>query len=410
MNSKRFFLILFSLLFLPIITIAHFQDSPEKAAQKAAEDWLKLIDNGNSLESWNQASQLFRAEYTKPMWEEVISTREVIFPLHFRSRQLKEVNFVKSLVKVPGQEGVFLSYESSIANQHLIIERLELVLEKNQVWKVANYGMERKGSVTLPITGIPIAEPPSLAPVAPPMPSTPPIVSTALNSTQIGNKTKAIEVVKAERIDRIYRLTLKNTSAKPIFALEVYFPTGEASSGTKEYVAVKPGGIHEMNFFISGLELRERQSKVPEGTLLPKLVVGWVIFEDWTFEGDREPVLIIMAKWRVSIPQSARLLNLLQDSIEKTEAGGSNVLENLRQQLSVVSDESNLEIVNEMSGRFGSFASEYRNELMREMREACRSINQEVIEETKVYEKYEAQKGVSLLRWLTDLKKNMNWR
>ena len=48
-------------------------ETPEDAAQKAAESWLKLMDQGKYEESWDAASTIFSALSREPSCDQAIS-------------------------------------------------------------------------------------------------------------------------------------------------------------------------------------------------------------------------------------------------------------------------------------------------------------------------------------------------
>ncbi|MFY9572343.1 MAG: TonB family protein [Blastocatellia bacterium] len=117
------------------------QQPAEKAAQRAAESWMRLIDTAKYSESWDQASQFLRTRIPKDTWtSRCASFAKRIEELgQLKSRELKQALFVESLPSVPGQQGVVLDYESSLSKLSSVSETLELVFEKDDVWRVANY-------------------------------------------------------------------------------------------------------------------------------------------------------------------------------------------------------------------------------------------------------------------------------
>ena len=71
-----------------------------KAAEAAADDWLKLVDSGNYAQSWQEASSTFRAAVTKQDWEQKL--RVVRVPLGaVVSRQLTSAEYTTKLPGAP---------------------------------------------------------------------------------------------------------------------------------------------------------------------------------------------------------------------------------------------------------------------------------------------------------------------
>jgi hypothetical protein len=52
-------------LLLGICSVTQGQQKPEELAQRSADAWLALVDSGKYAESWQEASQLFKAAVTK---------------------------------------------------------------------------------------------------------------------------------------------------------------------------------------------------------------------------------------------------------------------------------------------------------------------------------------------------------
>ena len=55
-------------LLLGLCATAPAQQKPEQLAQQSADTWLALVDSGKYADSWQEASQLFKAHATKEQW------------------------------------------------------------------------------------------------------------------------------------------------------------------------------------------------------------------------------------------------------------------------------------------------------------------------------------------------------
>jgi TonB family protein len=121
-------------------------EKQRQAVQQAAEAWLKLRDEGKTSESWEAAAQGLKAQVSKDLWERrqrsyAEQAKERGGPI--KSRKLKKATFVKSLRGMRDQKGVVLEYEGTLEKSGSVSETVVLVLEQDQVWRVAMY-VERR--------------------------------------------------------------------------------------------------------------------------------------------------------------------------------------------------------------------------------------------------------------------------
>lgn len=139
MKNRYSVLLIAGLLFGGVIGLVRADDqTPEKAAQQAAESWMPLFDSGKYAESWEELAQHTKAHLDKRTWDAYLSA--VRKPLgELKSRKLKRAAFIKSLAGMPDQSGAILEYQSSFRNKESVIETFGMMLEKNGTWRVANY-------------------------------------------------------------------------------------------------------------------------------------------------------------------------------------------------------------------------------------------------------------------------------
>jgi hypothetical protein len=111
---------------------------PEAEAQKAAEQWLALVDAGKYARSWETAAPLLQSAMPTEQWAKTLaSVRE---PLgRVVSRKLKSATPTRSLPGAPDGEYVVLVFETSFANKQSATETVTPMLDKDGTWKVAGY-------------------------------------------------------------------------------------------------------------------------------------------------------------------------------------------------------------------------------------------------------------------------------
>jgi D-alanyl-D-alanine carboxypeptidase len=109
-------------------------DAEKLNVQRAAEDWLHLVDAGKFAESWEAISAELKAKYAKEKWQSVLQPflKKVG---NFKSRKLKSVIATEA-------ETVTIDYESSFGKLPAAVETLILKREAEDQWRVASYSIK----------------------------------------------------------------------------------------------------------------------------------------------------------------------------------------------------------------------------------------------------------------------------
>jgi len=107
-------------------------------ATKAADRWLKLVDNGDYKQSWETASSLFRNAVTEDQWaKQVGSAREPLGALV--SRKLKSAQYATSLPGAPDGKYVVIQDDTVFQNKSAAVETVTPMLDKDGQWRVSGY-------------------------------------------------------------------------------------------------------------------------------------------------------------------------------------------------------------------------------------------------------------------------------
>ena len=110
----------------------------EKAAQAAADSWLKLVDAGDYAQSWKDAAQYFKAAVSKEDWARTVSA--VRGPLGKAvSRKLLSAKYTTQLPGAPDGEYVVIQYQSSFEHKKSAVETATPTLDKDGKWRVSGY-------------------------------------------------------------------------------------------------------------------------------------------------------------------------------------------------------------------------------------------------------------------------------
>ena len=114
------------------------QGGKQEPAVVAAEDWLKLVDDGKFAESWKEAAEYFKGVVKQDQWEQ--SIQSVRIPLGaVISRRLKAKNFATSLPGAPNGEYVVIQFATSFENKTSAVETITPMMDKDGQWRVSGY-------------------------------------------------------------------------------------------------------------------------------------------------------------------------------------------------------------------------------------------------------------------------------
>ena len=90
----------------------------EKAAVRAAESWLTLIDMGEYSKSWQEAAEYFRDSVEHDQWGKMLQS--IRTPLgKVISRKLKTKTYKTSLPGTPDGQYVIVQFETSSRTRNL---------------------------------------------------------------------------------------------------------------------------------------------------------------------------------------------------------------------------------------------------------------------------------------------------
>jgi hypothetical protein len=113
-------------------------DAKEEKALKAADAWLKLVDDGKYKKSWENAAQYFKNSLTSAQWEQAVSP--VRKPLgKVLKRTVKSKEYRTTLPGAPDGEYVVIQYATSFENKNSAVETVTPMLDKDGTWRVSGY-------------------------------------------------------------------------------------------------------------------------------------------------------------------------------------------------------------------------------------------------------------------------------
>jgi hypothetical protein len=111
-----------------------------EVAQKAAGDWLALIDAGKYAESWKQCAPFLQAHLTQTAWEKRLNdTRKPLDP--FVDRTLSTTEYRDQLPGLPPGQYVAFVWESYFGTRHQMLESVIMSFDNGQ-WKTIGYAVQ----------------------------------------------------------------------------------------------------------------------------------------------------------------------------------------------------------------------------------------------------------------------------
>jgi Protein of unknown function (DUF4019) len=122
--------------------LAQAQDKVQ--AQKAAEEWLSLVDAGKYGESWDSASQAFKAAVSRSDWiKQVTAARRPLGKLVSRKRT--KADLIKNPPNSTPGDYVGIQYRSSFQNLSSAVETVVPMLDPDGKWRVSGYVVRKAG-------------------------------------------------------------------------------------------------------------------------------------------------------------------------------------------------------------------------------------------------------------------------
>lgn len=113
------------------------QAAAKASAVKAADQWLRLVDDGKYDDSWTQASSLFKDHVTEDQWaQKVGAVRKSMGPVI--SRKVGSTRYMTSLPGAPDGDYVVIQYTTSFEHKKSAIETVTPMID-NGTWRVSGY-------------------------------------------------------------------------------------------------------------------------------------------------------------------------------------------------------------------------------------------------------------------------------
>jgi len=118
-----------------------FAASPEKKAEKAANDWLAFIDGKNYAESYDEAAGFFKVMVDKDDWIKTLANLRSMLG-EAVSRKLLSADRANKLAGAPDGEYVILTYKTKFDKKPDAREVIVPMLDKDGKWRISGYHIQ----------------------------------------------------------------------------------------------------------------------------------------------------------------------------------------------------------------------------------------------------------------------------
>jgi hypothetical protein len=130
--------------------VAVAAQTPEDAAQAAAESWLRLVDGGSYSASWDQAAKALKGAVRQAEWSAMAeSARTPLGKLVSRRLRSRESTEKMPTTRVIGGKVytwgdgkyVVIQYDTVFANKASAVETVIPMADPDGVWRVSAYSI-----------------------------------------------------------------------------------------------------------------------------------------------------------------------------------------------------------------------------------------------------------------------------
>ncbi len=111
-----------------------------RGATTAAEEWLKLVDEGKFNSSWLQASTYFRNVTTKQQWRQQVSVWRTALG-SVVSRKLRTEQYLTSMPGAPDGDYVMIQYDTTFTHKKSAVEIVVPMMDADGRWRVSEYSI-----------------------------------------------------------------------------------------------------------------------------------------------------------------------------------------------------------------------------------------------------------------------------
>jgi hypothetical protein len=121
-----------------LVAPAFGAETGEDAAQAVVESWLKLVDQGPCVASWEQTARALKAAISKDEWTKGCEGARQRLGKAV-SRKLKSRQYTEQLPGLPDGKYVVIQYDSVFEQKASALETVTTMVDFDGTWRVAGY-------------------------------------------------------------------------------------------------------------------------------------------------------------------------------------------------------------------------------------------------------------------------------
>ncbi|MGI8734716.1 MAG: hypothetical protein ACR2LM_15590 [Pyrinomonadaceae bacterium] len=206
---------------------------------------------------------------------------------------------------------------------------------------------------------------------------------------EVTNKTQALTVTRVTEDRPGYTLNVRNLSHKYINAIHWYGQENGRSrggSGLSGARVIPPGGTTLISLHFGFPEEKlSPDATEREAASTREIVIAAIVFDDGTFEGEPDKAAEMAAEMAGSRIQLLRVNKLLRS--EMPPNGHAQALKNLKRDIGALSEEVDLGVADELSGRFAAASEDIRTRRIKEeIKNGLRFVKGELLREIEKFE------------------------
>jgi type II secretory pathway pseudopilin PulG len=111
----------------------------ERKATISANTWLTQIDNGQYLDSWDNADKYFQNQIQQDRWSAALTAGRLPLGKLISKRKLDSSDYKTELPGAPDGKYYIFTFDVSYENKNKALETITLIQDSEGDWKVVGF-------------------------------------------------------------------------------------------------------------------------------------------------------------------------------------------------------------------------------------------------------------------------------
>ncbi|MGE0266890.1 MAG: DUF4019 domain-containing protein [Candidatus Omnitrophota bacterium] len=135
---KKTLIFIAAILMLGGAGFANSEDGLETEAVKAADDWLRLLDQKEYRQCWKKSAAFLREQVSEEEWMKGMGSIDQIIGVT-ETRTLRTASYFRALPNAPIGEYVVIVYDVNYKNGQKAVETVTPMKDPDGQWRVSGY-------------------------------------------------------------------------------------------------------------------------------------------------------------------------------------------------------------------------------------------------------------------------------